>query len=305
MAHAEGLRPADFNEFVGQEALRNMLHVRIEAAREDGRPLDHILLAAPPGFGKTSLASVIASAMNDAFTAIKMPVSVQALERTLRDFEPGILFIDEAHSASKAVQESLLTVLEDGYYATKTGREFPLPWITVIAATTEPEKVIPPLYDRFPIRPTIDPYSDEEMSRILAGMADKIGLQLPDELAAGIAKAAAGTPRNARQLVFAARDLTLANAGTSPTIAEVLDFCQLDPDGLSVQHHSYLHTLDALGGNAGLSTLSALLRLHPTFVRNMERLLLERGLIELHATGRELSNLGVITARGNKLRKVS
>lgn len=292
MTEPEGdfLRATDWAEYVGQEAHKASLAVRVEAACIDVRPLDHMLIMGPPGTGKTTLARIIASLMNDPFMSLVMPVKPAVFVRELRQFEGGVLFLDEIHRLPKAQQEDLLTLLEEGYFQTPLGRRVDIPWLTVIAATTEPEKVTPALYQRFVVPIKLDPYSIEEMTTIVIGMALKAEVDIDNEMAAALGKAAGGIPRIARQLVLAARDLERVQGAA--TLQEVLRLCRLEENGLSQNHVEYLAALRALGGSAGLTVLSTMLRLHETVVRDVERLLVDRGLILYGERGRELTNTG-------------
>ena len=245
----QALRPRSWEEFVGQEGLKTRLDTHIRSALSRTRPLDHVLLATAPGMGKSTMAEVIASRLGDPFVAVSRPLTSVHLARVLQGLEAGVLFLDEVHRLPKATQEDLLPLLEDGYLDTQQGRVV-LPWLTIIAATTEPEKIIPPLFDRFMIRPAFTAYSGGEMVRIVSGMALRAGAALSPETIAGVARAAGGVPRNARSLVVAARDLAEAH-GTAPSTEDILALVQVDPDGLSQNHLSYFDLKNAAGPGRG------------------------------------------------------
>jgi Holliday junction DNA helicase RuvB len=286
------MQAASFDDYVGQEPLKRRLSVHIQAALTERRMLDHVFLAGPPGFGKTALARIIAAELGDAFASITLPVKPAALIAFFQRWEgPGVVLLDEIHRATPAQQEDLLNLLQEGYVQTLTAKRIEVPNLTVIGATTEPDKVIQPLYDRFPIKPTFVDYTDEDMAMIVIGMADKIDLDIEPDLALALGQAAGGTPRNARQLVLAFRDL-FASLDRNPTAAEILDLCNIEPDGLTAAHVSYLKHLSDLGGHAGLSLLASMLRLHPSIVCNLERLLVGRGLVLYGTQGRELTQAG-------------
>lgn len=285
------LRATDWSEFVGQDHLKERLDVHIRAAVLNESPLSHVLLSGPPGFGKTTLSSIIAHQLKDPFLSLTMPVKPVVLASMLRQFEGGVLFLDEVHRATKSQQEDLLNLLEDGFLQCANGRRVHVKWLTVIAATTEPEKVIPALFDRFPIRPQFDPYTPVEMACIVGLMATKIGLDLEDDVIDGLASAAGGVPRNARQLVLAARDLSLVERRSVET-SDVLSLCRVDPNGLTQAHTDYLNIVRSLGGQAGLDLISTMLRLHPSVIRDLERLLVARDLLMYGDRGRELTELG-------------
>lgn len=288
---ATALRPTERSEFVGQTALMDRLEIHMAAAIELMEPMPHVLLTGPPGFGKTTLAGIIATTLGEPFEALTMPMKPKAFYEFLYRFDGGIVLLDELHRAPRAQQEDFLTLLEDGYVSTPNGERIAPPWITVVAATTEPEKIIPPIYDRFPCRPTFAPYAPDEVTAIVQGMAIKLDLDIDDELASALGRAAAGTPRNARQLILATR-AWIAATGETPSAADVLSLCQVDPDGLTQTHLDYLGCLDRVGGSAGLRTLSTHLRLHDAVLRDLERLLVERRLVTYGDTGRQLTAHG-------------
>lgn len=301
------LRPREWAEFIGQASLKDQLDVAITAAIKDnppeGRPLEHVLLDGPPGFGKTSLASIIASRLGDPFTAVKMPIKPAALKSILRQWDGGVLFLDEIHNASKAMQEDLFTVLEGGYLSLPNGGKIRVDWLTVIAATTEPEKIIPPLYQRFDLVPEFEAYSPEEMATIVEGMCRRLGVKLADETYEALGRAAGGTPRICKKLVKAARNLGIAH-DCRPSAEEILKHARVDRDGLTAKHMAYLNCLDDLGGTAGLRLLSSTLRLHEVTLRELERTLFDQKLISPTERGREITSAGSRKVRGEQVSHV-
>lgn len=292
------LRANDWDAYVGQEQLKATLQLRIDAAVAGGRMLDHVFLAAGPGMGKTTIANLIATRLGDDLQMFVAGPSFnrKALIRLLRDWEGGVLFIDEIHRLSKQQQEDLLSLTEDGFIALDNGKRMYHNAITVIGATTEPEKVIAPLLDRFPIKPQFSDYSDAEMGQIVQGMASKLGLDLDRDFAIELGQATGGTPRNARQFVLAARDLE--QLGRPVTVASILTLCSMDRDGLSDQHIVYLKALHELGGVSGMDKIANMTRLHPTTLTNLERVLVSKGFIVYTFAGRELTQAGSRKSQG-------
>jgi Holliday junction DNA helicase RuvB len=284
------LRPRDWSSFIGQKKLKRRLQVHIRAAVAEGRTLDHILLTGPPGFGKTTLSQLIADEMTNAFRSLTMPVNKRHLDFILRT-HTGVVLLDELHRAAKATQEDLLPVLEFGHLLSRSGMTYDVSDVTIIGATTEPEKIIPPLYDRFVIKPDFEDYSDTEMAEIVQSMADQASVSLRRGMAKELGRAAGGTPRNARQLVLATRDLTVTLDKT-PTPNQVLTLCGVGPDGLTDGHMRYLGALEQLGGQAGLKTVGNMLRLNEVVLRDLERLLVNKRLLTYTDRGREMTGDG-------------
>lgn len=295
------LRPAVWSDYIGQERLKSELDVRVQSAIVDERPLDHVLLYGPAGAGKTSLATIIAERLGEEFMSVTMPIPPKALIRIITSFS-GILLMDELHRASTREQETLLPLLEFGYVQDSSGRRIEANWLTVVGATTEKRDLITPLIDRFEIAPDFDEYTDEEMGKIVAGMASKAHLSMATETAQVLGKAAAGIPRRARKFVLAYRDLLngLQSRGVErpPTHEEILDLCRTTTDGLTRLHLKYLETLHALGGTKGLTVLSSLLHEPPVILNDIERLLITKGLIVYGDKGRELTQAGVQRVKG-------
>lgn len=295
-ASGDVLRVDTWDGYIGQDKVKSRLKIHMDAAMRDLRPLDHVLLEAPPGYGKTSLAQIIATEAEQDCMVVKMPLKPKALLSLVRRFTGGVLVLDEIHRGSRAQQEDLLPLVEEGFVASDNGRQI---WIdgytTIIGCTTEPDKVISPLRDRFPIKPRFDSYSDEQMGQIIIGMGAKVGVEFPEAEATILGGACAGTPRQARDLVIAARDLRT----TDPEA--ILSMCEIDEDGLTRDHMDYLKVIDQCGGiGVGLSTIVTLVRLPDAYVREIERLLIQRDLLSLQKTGRELTNRGFAKVHPNR-----
>jgi Holliday junction DNA helicase RuvB len=292
----ERVRAQSWDEFVGQSTLKRRLTTHIDAARNEGRALDHMLLVAPPGSGKTTLAKLIADRLGDDFADFMMPMDLKQLVRFIGRWRGGVLLLDEIHRAPKAFQESLLSI-EQGYIQMPTGQRVEVGHVTFICATTEPQGVIKPLWDRLLVKPVWEDYSDEDMARIITGMAERSGLVVAEQVAAGLARATGGTPRVAGSLVVALRDLAVTDQEVS--VETILDLTGLDVDGLTGQHVAYLHTLQALGGQSGLANVCSLLQLPPPVVQDLERLLIKRGFVALESNGRTLTTMGAAKLPGS------
>jgi len=289
MSTGERVRAQTWEDYVGQERLKQRLVTHIGAARAEDRAMDHMLIVAPTGSGKTTLAGLIAMSLGDKFAEFMMPMDLKKLVYFIGDWEGGVILLDEIHRAPTKFQESLLSI-EQGYISVSPESRVSTRHITFIAATTEPHKVIAPLWDRFLIQPQWEDYTDEEMAQIVSGMAHRAGVPMPDDIAHGLARATGGTPRVAGTLVVAYRDLLVTNQPA--TVDAVLYQTGRDHDGLSDQHLVYLRTLRDLGGSAGLKNLCSMTQLPPQQLEVLERLLQKRGFIRLESTGRELTHRG-------------
>lgn len=293
----DALRANSWDAYIGQDKLKARLSLHINAANTTERTLDHVLLEGPPGYGKTTIATIIADELGADFEMMKMPVKSKVLAGFLRDWDGGILFLDEIHGCTAAQQRDLLPLLEEGYLQLDNGRKQFATDCCVIAATTEPHKVTAPLRDRFPIRPRFEEYTDAQMTAIVAGMAAKVGLELDESTLSGLSRACIGTPRIARSLVLTARDM--ADTGQAIVVDQVLAFADVDRDGLSGDHVAYLALMHELGSvEVGMKTLTTILRKPEATVRELERVLMKKGLLRFEKTGRELTATGVKRING-------
>lgn len=289
----DAFRAASFDEFVGQQPLRTTLTVHLTAALNEVRPLEHVLLMTHPGYGKTTIAHICKNFLEEPFLDLDPTLTVAKIQEKLAEFNHGIIFVDEFHRMSPTTMALFLALLEDGKISFPDGTWIEYPWLTVIAATTEPHLILPAVQDRFPIRPDYVDYDIADLRQIAGGMAVKAGLQLDDEILTGLARASGGTPRYVRRLIIAARD-THAALERPPTLDEILVVAQVREDGLTQKHLEYLRILRASKGGVGLTSIAGRLRLNEATVRDVERLLEKLGYIIYGRSGRELTHEGLI-----------
>ena len=210
------LRPRRLEDFIGQEAIRDQLAVSIEAAATRGEALDHVLLAGPPGLGKTSLAQIVAAELDVPFVQTAGP----ALERKgdvasfLTALEPrAVFFVDEIHRLPRALEETFYPAMEDGVLPITVGQgagasivTLPLPPFTLIGATTRAGLLTTPLRDRFGIQHRLEHYGPEDLARIVTRSARLLGVEIEPGGAVAIARRSRGTPRVANRLLRRVRD---------------------------------------------------------------------------------------------------
>lgn len=302
------LRPYDpkrFDDFVGQTIARSMIIAAVKSAIRRDRPLGHILLASGlPGVGKTTLARLTATLLDTGFVELGGVINERDAIKALRVMEDGdVLFLDEIHrlvSSGKARAEWLLTFLEDGVIQTPGGT-FEAPNITVIAATTDAEKLPATILDRF-MRPVLEEYTEAEAVQIAAGVALRMGygtaeLPMPSktEWLQRVARASNNNPRLVTRLLEQVRDIAISGdlsnlQNDEYDISQALVWSGLTEDGLTAQAQNYLIALYVSNGTAGVKTISA--AIGEEQVAQTERLLIHKGLIVINSRGRSLTDLG-------------
>jgi len=266
------LRASAWDEFIGQEKIKQSLETSIEAARKRGEQMDHTLLYGPPGLGKTSLSHLIAKEMKSNLRITSGPALEHAgdLAAILTNLEPkDILFIDEIHRLNKVVEETLYPVMEDFALDIVIGKgpsartvRLDLPHITIVGATTRIGLLSAPLRDRFIVTHRLSFYNPNELCLIIGNAAKKLNVPICKEVALQLASRARGTPRIAIKLLKRVRDVAQVHGDgtvTEPLLHRALEMLEVDPLGLDDSDHRLLFAIiDKFdGGPVGIETLAA------------------------------------------------
>jgi holliday junction DNA helicase RuvB len=307
MAWENQLRPNTFEEFPGQEMVKERLRVATKATRARQEPLDHVLLSGPPGLGKTTLAKILA---HDLGADIKI-TSAPALDRKgdlaaiLTSLKPfSVLFIDEIHRLSRTIEEYLYTAMEDYYIDLVTGEglgarsmKFQLAPFTLIGATTRSGLLTAPLRDRFGIVERLQFYDRPALEKILTRSAGILGLKSEAQGVAEIARRARGTPRIANRLLKRVRDYAEVKGQgiiTGDIASYALDQLGVDQLGLDGMDRKILELIHYKfnGGPVGIDTISAALAEEADTLEEVyEPFLIQEGLLAKTPRGRVITEL--------------
>ena len=296
------LRPQLLDEYIGQEKIKSTIKIYIEAAKQRGERLDHVLFYGPPGLGKTTLSTIIANEMGvnlkiTSGPAIEKPGDMAAILNSLQ--ENDVLFVDEIHRLNRQVEEVLYPAMEDFAIDIMIGKEvnarsirLDLPKFTLIGATTRAGLLTGPLRDRFGVVQKLEFYQVDELQSIILRSANVLGVEIGQEGALELARRSRGTPRLANRLLKRVRDFAQVKYDGKIT-KEVADFAldvlEVDRLGLDQNDRAILLTLieKFSGGPVGLETLAAALGEDSATLEDVyEPYLLMNGLINRTPRGR-------------------
>ena len=301
------LRPRRLDEFVGQQRVKEQLAIALQAASSRGEALDHVLLAGPPGLGKTSLAFIIREELGAGIRCVAGP----ALERKdiaaiLTSLGPrDVLFIDEIHRLSRAAEEILYPALEDFRLDIVVGQgpaartlTLDLPPFTLVGATTRTGLLTTPLRDRFGLTYRLEHYAADELATIVRRSARILAVEIEDPAALEIAARSRGTPRIANRILRRVRDVAQVRhegAVTTAIAREALELLEVDEAGLEKIDRDLLRAIVERfdGGPVGLSTLAVALGEEPDTIEDVyEPYLLQQGFVQRTPRGRIVTKSG-------------
>jgi holliday junction DNA helicase RuvB len=301
------LRPLRFEDFVGQDRIKENLHIFIEAAKGRGEALDHVLFCGPPGLGKTTLANIIAHEMGVSIRSTSGPVLERAgdLAAILTNLEDhDVLFIDEIHRLNHVVEEILYPAMEDFQLDIIVGQgpgarsiKLELPHFTLVGATTRTGLLTSPLRDRFGVIDRLSFYDYDELTSIVRRSAGLFQTTIDDSAAAEIARRSRGTPRVANRLLRRVRDFAQVEGdGTITPSLVVSSMKRLEVDERGFDHMDrklLLTIIDKFeGGPVGLDTLAAALNEEKDTLEDVyEPFLIQEGFLDRTPRGRQATRL--------------
>jgi Holliday junction DNA helicase RuvB len=296
------LRPSRFDEFVGQDKIKDNLKVFVQAALQRREPLDHVLFCGPPGLGKTTLANILAQELGVSLVLASGPAiehKGQLASLVTKLNERDVLFIDEIHRLSPVIEENLYTAIEDFRIEVVTGDgpyaqtlQLPLRPFTLVAATTRTGLLTAPLLSRFGYVARLDYYPPEELACVVQRSARLLDIPLEAQVALEIARRARGTPRIANRLLRRSRDFAEVwgdGTLTDQVAAQALDRLDVDRAGLDEMDRRFLTVIIDFykGGPVGIETLAAALsEPRDTLEDVYEPYLIQQGFLARTARGR-------------------
>jgi len=313
-----GHHPKSFDDYLGQAALKEKLQLYTQAALLRGEPLDHLLLFGPPGLGKTTLAGIIARALNVNIIVCSGPM----MERTgdlvalLTNLGPrDVLFIDEIHRMHTSVEEVLYSAMEHfrvdiilGQGAGAKSVNLPISPFTLIGATTKSGMLSAPLRSRFGITERLNFYEDHELQEIVTQSVAALQCTIDADAALLVAQSARGTPRIAKNIVRRVRDIAQmaqTNHITRAVAARTLQFLGIDSTGLCQVDHAMLRAIidHYSGGPVGLETIAAMIGEDSETIEEVyEPFLIRKGLLERTPRGRRVPSAAYAILRGEARR---
>lgn len=301
------LRPAAFGDFTGQPKVKERIEIAVQAAKQRGEALDHVLLSGPPGLGKTTLANIIAKAMGTSLKATSGPTIEKAgdLAGLLTNLEEGdVLFIDEIHRLQKTIEEYLYPAMEDfkldiiidqGPNARSV--RLNLPRFTLIGATTRSGLLTAPLLTRFPVRERLDYYHAEQLHQIVIRSAGLLSIDIDEHGATQIARRSRGTPRIANNLLRRVRDYAQVRGDgkiTSEIADRALAMLEIDENGLDDMDKRILEAVIVKfsGGPVGVNSLAVAVGEEPDTIEEVyEPYLIMEGFLKRTPQGRVATEL--------------
>jgi Holliday junction DNA helicase RuvB len=301
------LRPLRFDDFVGQDRIKENLRVFIDAARGRGEALDHVLFCGPPGLGKTTLAHIIAHELGVGIRATSGPVleragDLAAILTNLQDHD--VLFIDEIHRLNRVVEEILYPAMEDFQLDIIIGQgpgarsiKLDLPHFTLVGATTRTGLLTSPLRDRFGVIDRLNFYSPEELRTIVQRSAGLLGVAIEDPAAAEIARRSRGTPRIVNRLLRRVRDFAQVQGNgtiTNGLVVSSMKRLEVDERGFDeMDRRLLLSIIDKFeGGPVGLETLAAALNEEKDTLEDVyEPYLIQEGFLDRTPRGRQATRI--------------